>query len=333
MFSLYLAVLFLALLSFINAQQIYIPTNGPTPRPTCPVNATRTPTFKHTPFYFTQSETVRTATSIAAPATTHTYAAAYAALSTLVPSLSTTSWGNWNPNTTATATDSQNAYGQAAWTSQWARASPFLPNFTYTSLYSTTVSPTPIPTSELVLPPPEYFVPQDCYNFPDGFMFGVAGSAAQIEGAVAQEGRAPTLMEVLAAPGQPSDYVTNENYYYYKQDIERIAAMGVKYYSFTIPWARILPFVLPGTPVNSLGLQHYDDLINFVLSKGMVPTVTLIHFDTPLIFYGNISTRADPPEIGYVNGAYQNETFEDAFVNYAKIVMTHYADRVPVWFT
>lgn len=39
------------------------------------------------------------------------------------------------------------------------------------------------------------------------------------------------------------------------------------------------------------------------------------------------------PEIGYVNGGYQNETFPDAFVNYAKIVMSHYADRVPVWYT
>ena len=51
-------------------------------------------------------------------------------------------------------------------------------------------------------------------------------------------------------------------------------------------------------------------------------------------FYGqNITTAADPPLIGYVNGGYQNETFEDAYVNYAKIVMTHYADRVPLWFT
>lgn len=52
----------------------------------------------------------------------------------------------------------------------------------------------------------------------------------------------------------------------------------------------------------------------------------------PLQFYGdNQSSAAEAPEIGYVNGAYQNETFEDAFVNYAKIAMTHYADRVPVW--
>ena len=129
-------------------------------------------------------------------------------------------------------------------------------------------------------------------------------------------------------------YVTNENYYLYRQEIERLAAMGVKHYSFSVAWARILPFALPGTPVNQKGIDHYSDLIDFILEKGMIPAVTLLHFDTPLQFYGsNLSTAADPPDIGYVNGAYQNKTFPDAFVNYAKIVMTHYADRVPLWFT
>lgn len=110
--------------------------------------------------------------------------------------------------------------------------------------------------------------------------------------------------------------------------------MGVRYYSFSIAWTRILPFALPGTPVNQQGINHYDDVINFILEKGMIPVVTLLHFDTPLQFYGaNLTSAADPPLIGYVNGAYQNETFVDAFVNYAKIVMTHYGDRVPVWFT
>jgi hypothetical protein len=53
-------------------------------------------------------------------------------------------------------------------------------------MYSTTVSPTPVPTSELVLPPSDPFVPQDCYTFPEDFVMGVAGSAIQIEGATAR---------------------------------------------------------------------------------------------------------------------------------------------------
>jgi len=263
--------------------------------------------------------------------TTQTYAPPYSSLSSLVPNLSTTSWGNYYPNASVTATDAADPYGQAAWTAVWDRFSPV--NYT-TGIYSTTVSPTPIPTSELVLPPPDYFGPTDCYTFPEGFMLGVSGAAAQIEGAVATEGRTPTFPDLIGnSPGLAYDYTTIENYFLYKQDIVRLASMGVKYYSFSIPWTRILPFVLPGTPVNSYGLDHYDNLINFVISQGMTPTVTMLHFDTPMIFYGSSADTALPTVVGYANGGYQNETFEDAFVNYGKILMTHFADRVPIWFT
>lgn len=58
-----------------------------------------------------------------------------------------------------------------------------------------------------------------------------------------------------------------------------------------------------------------SDLIDFVIAKGMLPVVTLIHFDTPLQFYAaNVSSLYDKPSVGYNNGAYQNETFVDAFV-------------------
>ncbi|KAJ5771579.1 hypothetical protein N7520_002108 [Penicillium odoratum] len=175
---------------------------------------------------------------------------------------------------------------------------------TTTGLFSTTVQPTPVPTSELVLPPTDYFGPTDCYDFPDEFIFGVAGSAAQIEGAIALDGRSPSLLEKLITGDKPRDYVTNENYFLYKQDIQRVAAMGVEYYSFTIPWTRILPFVLPGTPVNKQAIDHYNDLISTVLDAGMQPVVTMLHFDSPLIF-----------------------------VNYGKVLLTHFSDRVPIWVT
>jgi hypothetical protein len=64
-----------------------------------------------------------------------------------------------------------------------------VPNLTFTGIYSTTVSPTPVPTSELILPPTDPFGPTDCYNFPDDFILGVAGAAAQVEGAAAMEGK------------------------------------------------------------------------------------------------------------------------------------------------
>jgi beta-glucosidase/6-phospho-beta-glucosidase/beta-galactosidase len=331
----------IALVTGAVAQQVYIPVNGPSSRPACSANntyATVLPSYSFREFSFTQTETLRTATSRPAPSTTTSYAPPYASLSSLVPDLSTTQWGNWDPSSTATATDGGNAYGNASWSAIW-NAVPWV-NFTR-GIYSTTVAPTPVPSNQLVLPPPEVFGAQSCYSFPADFMLGVAASAVQIEGAVADEGRTPVHMDVLSlrAPGRASNFVANENYYLYKQDIERIAAMGVKYYRFSIPWTRILPFVLPGTPVNQQGLAHYDDLIKFVLQKGMLPAIMLHHTDTPLQFYGNLSDIDIKPGtgIGYTDSgfqrSYKNVTFEDAFVNYGKIVMTHFAETVPIWWT
>lgn len=135
-------------------------------------------------------------------------------------------------------------------------------------------------------------------------MFGVAGSAAQIEGAVGLEGRGPSLLEKLISPSEPQDYVTNENYYLYKQDIERLAAMGVEYYSFTIPWTRILPFALPGTPVNQEAINHYNDVIDTVLAAGMQPVITMLHFDSPLMFVNQADIRTYPLSQTLI---YQNE--------------------------
>ncbi|KAF2181073.1 glycoside hydrolase family 1 protein [Zopfia rhizophila CBS 207.26] len=323
------------------AQQVYIPVEGPSFRPQCVANktfATALPSYSFREFSFTQTETVRTATSIPAPTSRTSFAAPYASLSSLVPNLTTTQWGNWDPSITPSATDLGNPYGNASWTALWTSV-PWV-NFTR-GIYSTTVEPTPVPTSELILPPPEYFGPQDCYYFPSNFMLGVAASAVQIEGAIADEGRTPAFMDALSllSPAAAPDFVTNENYYLYKQDIERIAAIGVKYYRFSIPWSRILPFVVEGSPVNKQGLDHYDDLINFVLEKGMLPAVMLLHTDSPLQFYPNISDIGIAPGtgIGYTDSgfqrSYKDQSFEDAFVNYGKIVMTHFADRVPIWWT
>ncbi|KAL6711455.1 hypothetical protein ACN47E_004389 [Coniothyrium glycines] len=334
--------IFLVVAKLATAQQVYIPIAGTSSRPQCSANYTSTaasPAYEFRGFSFTQTETVRTATSIPAPTTTTSFAPPYVSLSRLVPNLTTTQWGNWDPALNTTATDTANLYGNASWTALWTTVSWV--NFTR-GIYSTTVSPTPVPTNELILPPPEVFAPTSCYNFPADFMLGVAASAVQIEGAIADEGRTPAAMDVLSllSPRSAPNFVTNEHYYLYKQDIERIAAMGVKYYRFSIPWTRILPFVLPGTPVNEQGIKHYDDLIDFVLEKGMLPAVMLLHTDSPLQFFSNLPETLIIPGtggIGYLDAGFQrsynNVSFEDAFVHYGKIVMTHFADRVPIFWT
>jgi beta-glucosidase/6-phospho-beta-glucosidase/beta-galactosidase len=62
----------------------------------------------------------------------------------------------------------------------------------------------------------------------------------------------------------------------------------------------------------------------------MQPVVTLIHYDTPLVFYANFSEQYDTL-MGYRDGKYGDPTFQEAFLNYGKIVMSHFADRVAIW--
>ncbi|KAL7781081.1 glycoside hydrolase family 1 protein [Trichoderma afarasin] len=345
-----------ALLLFVAGafgQQVYIHTHGPNTPSACKANPThqvfgKTPKYEYSQFKFTNTETVRTASPVPTFSAVSQYAPHYSQVKHLLPSLSTTSWGNWYAHPTkAPIHDSKDPYGHFAYSQLWENAG--VPNFTSRGLYSTTVRPTPVPTSELVFPPPLLFESSDCYPVPHDFILGVAGSAAQIEGAIADEGRAPAIPEMFTflPPGVAAtlgitnlspNYVTDENYYLYKQDIERLASIGVKYYSFSIAWSRILPFVFPNTPVNSQAIAHYDDVINFAISKGITPVVTLHHFDTPLQFFGdnqteiliNSNTRC---YLGTTNLGFQHERFEDAFVNYGKIVMGHFADRVPFWFT
>ncbi|OAQ59629.1 beta-glucosidase [Pochonia chlamydosporia 170] len=345
------------------------------------------------PFHYPTATSVRYATSVGKPtAPPPTYAPAPAEATSLVLPLEYTTWGKWNPWVPNFGQEGVNGrYGKNAWSKMWSLAN--LPNFPpKTSVFSTTVVPTPVPTSELVFPPKDHFGPSSdtgcCYTFPPNFMFGVAGAAAQIEGAIADQGRSPALPDVLGIiPSMANDYTTDEHYYYYKQDIERLAAMGVKYYSFSVSWTRILPFALPGTPVNKQGIDHYNDVINFVLEKGMVPVVTLMHFDPPVQMFSSLINNLDG--LSFATGIFSqfaptagnssltgsiprqgmgvdmkkltdlakllgfgglvelsglggnsssssiphNVTFHDAFLNYAKVVMTHYADRVPLWVT
>jgi hypothetical protein len=75
----------------------------------------------------------------------------------------------------AMATDTADPFDQAVFSFLWQNAR--VANFT-SGVYSATLSPTPVVTSELILPPPLYFGPYDCYHFRNEFMLGVVGDAA-----------------------------------------------------------------------------------------------------------------------------------------------------------
>ena len=80
--------------------------------------------------------------------------------------------------------------------------------------------------------------------------------------------------------GNVTGDVTDNEYYLYKTDIARMAALGVKAYSFSISWSRVMPF--GRGQVNEQALAHYEDVIDTCLQYGVEPIVTLYHVSNNL---------------------------------------------------
>lgn len=242
------------------------------------------------------------------------FAPPFSEASTLLPTNLTTTTYSYNPTVTPSP-DGQ--YGQSAYAALWKNYS-----YTTTPPFTTTASATPVASSELVLPPQLYNAPPDTgYRLPKNFIWGVSSSAWQIEGGIQLEGRGPGTLDSIGNALSPEtaslndSNVANMHYFLYKQDIARLAAIGIPYYSFSISWSRIVPFGVAGSPINRQGLDHYDDLINTCLEYGITPIVTLNHADMPT----SVSQDID--------------SLPSHFLYYAKVAMTHYADRVPYWVT
>ncbi|PWY86011.1 beta-glucosidase [Aspergillus heteromorphus CBS 117.55] len=262
-------------------------------------------------FSYTQVTSTRYATGLSAPLSFATpFAPALRQASTLLPSNVTYTTYSLQSSPTP---DGQ--YGQSAYAALWANLS-----CTDAPPFTTTITPSAVPSSELVYPPNLYnLVDNATLKLPPDFIWGVAASAWQIEGGLQLDGRGPSVLDTIGAI-QSNDNASDANiadmgYFMYKEDIARLAAIGVPHLSFSISWPRIVPFGAAGSPINTPGLQHYDDVINTCLEYGITPIVTLNHGDFP------------------INQASDTSTLPENFLYFAKQVMARYADRVPYWVT
>ncbi|KAF8900765.1 glycoside hydrolase superfamily [Gymnopilus junonius] len=151
-------------------------------------------------------------------------------------------------------------------------------------------------------------------TLPKDFFFGVATAAFQVEG----------LPRRSRQPGGVADNSTGDvvdlQYYLYKEDVARVAAIGVNAHSFSISWARIFPFGTADSPVNQAALDHYSDLIDYHIASGVTPVATLFHWDTPL-------------SIQAYYGGFLSPQVVDDFVNYAKTVFKAFNGKVKTWYT
>jgi beta-glucosidase len=158
--------------------------------------------------------------------------------------------------------------------------------------------------------------------FPQGFFWGTATAAYQIEGAWNEDGKGPSIWDTFAhTPGKIKNGDTGDvaidHYHRYKEDVQLMKDIGANAYRFSIAWPRIFPNGT-GQP-NPKGLDFYSHLVDELLAAGIAPFATLYHWDLPQALQDK--------------GGWQSRDIPKAFGDYAGYVAEKLSDRVTHFFT
>ncbi|MEU6007988.1 GH1 family beta-glucosidase [Streptomyces sp. NPDC047453] len=169
---------------------------------------------------------------------------------------------------------------------------------------------------------PESAQPVTPVTFPPAFLWGAATSAYQIEGAVREDGRTPSIWDTFShTPGKTAGGETGDiavdHYHRYRDDVAMMADLGLNAYRFSISWPRVQP--TGRGPAVQVGLDFYRRLVDELLERGIKPAVTLYHWDLP-------------QELEDAGGWPERETAL-RFAEYAQIVGEALGDRVEQWIT
>jgi beta-glucosidase len=153
-------------------------------------------------------------------------------------------------------------------------------------------------------------------DFPEGFLFGVATSAYQIEGARFGGAGTSHWDSFAATPGNVLNGETGatacDHYHLWERDLDLIRAAGLDAYRFSTSWARVQPEGRGAA--NPEGLDFYDRLVDGMLARGLKPFLTLYHWDLP----SDLALR----------GGWANPEIAGWFTDYARLVMARIGDRV-----
>ena len=159
-------------------------------------------------------------------------------------------------------------------------------------------------------------------SFPEGFLWGAATSAYQIEGSPLADGAGPNIWHRFAhtpgnIPNGDTADVACDHYRRWAEDVELMHELGLQSYRFSLSWARIFP---EGRGrVNPKGLDFYSRLVDRLLERGIAPMVTLYHWDLPAALEDR--------------GGWLNPDSVRWFTDYAETCFTALGDRVKLWAT
>jgi len=158
-------------------------------------------------------------------------------------------------------------------------------------------------------------------KFEKNFIFGLAASSYQIEGAATEDGRSPSIWDTFCkTPGKVykghTGDVACDHYHRYKEDVKILKEIGVNAYRFSISWSRIFPEY---GKYNPKGMEFYKKLVDELNRNDIEPTVTLFHWDLPMWAYNM--------------GGWLNRDSVKWFQEYAVKIFEDLNDSVKFWTT
>jgi len=161
------------------------------------------------------------------------------------------------------------------------------------------------------------------YKFPEGFWWGSATSATQIEGA-ANEGRKGKNIWDHWYESEPNRFFdnvgpesTSDFYHLYKEDIQLMKEIGHNTFRMSISWSRLIPG--GRGEVNPEAVTYYNNVIDELIANDIEPFVNLFHFDMPLELQEE--------------GGWESREVVDAYTEFAIASFQLFGDRVEKWFT
>jgi beta-glucosidase len=154
------------------------------------------------------------------------------------------------------------------------------------------------------------------------FIWGVSTSSYQIEGAAKEGGRGPSIWDTFSRiPGAVANAdngdIACDHYHRYNEDLDLMKWLGVGAYHFSIAWPRVIP--TGSGPLNKVGMDFYDRLIDGALERGITPWPTLYHWDLPQALQDK--------------GGWNNRECAHWFAEYSYLMAEAFSDRVKNWVT
>ncbi|XP_010545732.1 PREDICTED: beta-glucosidase 19-like [Tarenaya hassleriana] len=162
-------------------------------------------------------------------------------------------------------------------------------------------------------------------SFPKGFIFGTATASYQVEGAVDEGCRGPSMWDLYAKKyphrcNNDHGDVAVDFYHRYKEDIQLMKKMNTDGFRLSIAWPRIFPHGRMEKGVSKAGVQFYHDLIDELLANGQTPLVTVYHWDIP-------------QDLEDEYGGFLSERIVKDFAEYANFLFQEYGGKVKHWIT